>query len=113
MYDARGLYLQVNPCGSKLWRFKYKRDKRERGFSVGKHPYVSLSEARRLRESYQSQLLAGIDPAAARDARTAAGEDDPQSFEEIAREWFAKKSPVWAISHSSKVIQRLERDIFP
>ena len=31
----------------------------------------------------------------------------------IAREWFAKHSPHWAPSHSSKIIQRLERDVFP
>lgn len=113
MYDARGLYLQINPCGSKLWRFKYKLGKREKGFSLGKYPYVSLSEARKLRETYRGQLLSGIDPASARKAHTASSEEDSRSFEEVAREWFAKKSPVWAISHSSKVIQRLERDIFP
>ena len=35
------------------------------------------------------------------------------SFEVIAREWFAKHSPNWAASHSEKIIQRLEKDIFP
>ena len=35
------------------------------------------------------------------------------SFESVAREWFAKYSPTWAPSHSSKIIKRLENDIFP
>ena len=35
------------------------------------------------------------------------------SFEIIAREWYANHSPHWADSHADKIIQRLERDIFP
>lgn len=35
------------------------------------------------------------------------------SFEALAREWFEKKSPGWVPKHSAKIIQRLERDIFP
>lgn len=34
-------------------------------------------------------------------------------FEAIAREWFAKRSPVWKKTHSSKVIRRIEIDVFP
>ena len=35
------------------------------------------------------------------------------TFEAVAREWFAKHSPTWAANHAEKIIQRLERDIFP
>ena len=35
------------------------------------------------------------------------------SFEAIAREWFAKFSPQWAPSHADKIIRRLENDAFP
>ncbi len=35
------------------------------------------------------------------------------SFEVIAREWFAKHSPNWKENHSSKIIARLESDVFP
>jgi integrase len=31
----------------------------------------------------------------------------------VAREWFEKRSPGWAWSHASRVIRRLERDVFP
>jgi integrase len=31
----------------------------------------------------------------------------------VAREWFVKFSPQWVESHSSKIIRRFERDIFP
>jgi integrase len=35
------------------------------------------------------------------------------SFEVVAREWFAKHSPTWAANHSRGILSRLERDVFP
>lgn len=45
--DSGGLYLQVNPTGSRLWRLKYRVDGREKKLSIGPYPDFSLSEARR------------------------------------------------------------------
>ncbi len=42
-----------------------------------------------------------------------AGLPVPESFESIAREWYAKHAPSWAASHADKIIRRLERDVFP
>ena len=44
--DFDGLYLLVNPSGSKLWRFKYRWLKKEKLLALGKYPDVSLAEAR-------------------------------------------------------------------
>ncbi len=30
LFDERGLFLLVNPTGSKLWRFKYRFGKKEK-----------------------------------------------------------------------------------
>ena len=38
---------------------------------------------------------------------------DGETFEVIAREWFAKYRPTWTASHGEKIISRLEKDIFP
>ena len=35
------------------------------------------------------------------------------SFEVVAREWFAKYSATWAANHGDRIIRRFERDIFP
>jgi integrase len=35
------------------------------------------------------------------------------SFEVVAREWYAKHSPNWSANHGDRIIRRLERDIFP
>jgi hypothetical protein len=42
-----------------------------------------------------------------------AGLPVPESFEAVAREWYAKHEPKWAPSHADTVIRRLERDVFP
>jgi len=34
------------------------------------------------------------------------------NFEAVAREWFEKQKPRWAVSHSTRLIRLLERDVF-
>ena len=57
-------------------------------------------------------LRDGIDPSQAKKAQKAS-DSGADSFETIAREWFAKFSPTWTPSHGERIIRRLERDIFP
>ncbi|AOH84091.1 hypothetical protein AWL63_09060 [Sphingomonas panacis] len=38
--DGEGLYLLVRPNGSKLWRFKYRFDGKEKLLSFGAYPDV-------------------------------------------------------------------------
>lgn len=33
--DTAGLYLEVKPIGSKLWRYRYRIDGRENLFAIG------------------------------------------------------------------------------
>lgn len=56
----------------------------------------------------------GIDPSEHRKIMKRTGlERASNSFEMIAKEWFVKHAPNWVKSHSDKIIQRFERDIFP
>lgn len=112
--DGGGLFLLVNPKGGKWWRLKYRYDGKEKLLSLGTYPEISLKDARDKREEARKQLAAGIDPSANRKAAKAArAEEGANTFEVIAREWFAKHSPNWAASHADKVIARLQNDIFP
>lgn len=36
LFDGGGLYLLVNPNGSRWWRFKYRYEGKERGLSLAK-----------------------------------------------------------------------------
>jgi hypothetical protein len=104
----------VVPAGGKWWRFKYRFAGKEKLLSFGTYPDVSLKDAREKRDQTRKLLAADIDPGAHRKAHKAArAATDADSFETVAREWFSKFAPKWANSHSSKILSRLERDIFP
>lgn len=80
----------------------------------GVYPQITLKDARERRDACRRQLAHYIDPPVAkREAKAARIASTKNSFEAIAREWFAKRSPVWKKTHSSKVIRRLEIDVFP
>ena len=112
LFDGGGLYLLLNPNGSRWWRLDYRFKGKRKTLSMGIYPEAGLKEARARRDSARKQLAAGIDPSATRKAEKAArgGED---SLEAVAREWLAKYAPRWAPGHASKIIGRFERDIFP
>ena len=108
--DEKGLSLLVNPNGSKWWRFRYRVDGREKMLSLGIYPDVSLKKARERRDAQRTLVAESVDPSKKRQADKAALAN---TFEGVAREWFAKHSKNWAETHSSKIISRLERDVFP
>lgn len=114
LFDGGGLYLEAFPTGSKLWRLKYSIDGKAKLLALGKYPAVSLAAAREGREAARQLIASGIDPIAQRKAgKQKASMDAVNTFETIAREWFAKFSTTWAESYSSKVLLRLEKHVFP
>jgi integrase len=114
MFDARGLFLIVTPAGGKWWRLRYKFNGKEKLLSLGVYPDVGLKDARDRRDEARKLLANSIDPGENRKVQKAAKvERAANSFEAIAREWFAKNRETWAVSHADKIIARLENDVFP
>jgi integrase len=112
--DERGMFLLVSPGGAKWWRLKYRFNGKEKLLSLGVYPDVGLKDAREKRDAARKLIAARIDPSANRKIQNSARiERAENSFEAIAREWYAKHSPKWAESHASKVLTRLEKDVFP
>src|SRR5580704_18748515 len=60
--DGSGLHLLVEPNGSKLWRFRYQFDRKEKMMSLGSFPEVSLATARTKRDEARKLVAAGTDP---------------------------------------------------
>ena len=114
LFDERGLYLEVSPAGGKWWRLKYRIDGKEKRLSLGVYPDVSLKQARDRRDESRKLLADGIDPSDTRKAIKASRDKrDANSFEVVAREWFAKFSGTWDDKHGERTIRRFERDVFP
>lgn len=108
LFDGRGLYLLVQPGGTKLWRMKYHFDGKERVLNFGKYPEVGAAAARQKRTDAKAALKEGVDPGVSL-ARPGA----PTTFEPIARAWHANRAEGLDPAHASRVIRRLERDAFP
>lgn len=112
--DGRGMLLLVNPDGSKLWRWRYRRPVTgtENMLALGTYPETSLRLAREKREEARVQLAAGIDPGEHRKAEKAAGvERAANSFEVVAREWLGKQT--WVEHYRVKVEAWMANDVYP
>ena len=68
LFDEKGLFLLIQPHGSKLWRIKYRFADKDQLLGLGSYPEVSLKQAREKRQKIREQVAAGIDPSAARKA---------------------------------------------
>lgn len=114
IYDSGGLFLLITPTGNKWWRLKFRYEGKEKLLSLGVYPKITLKEARTRRDHEQKNIALEIDPAANRKAvKLARADSQKNTFEIVAREWFEKRSSIWAETHSSKIIRRLEADLFP
>jgi hypothetical protein len=61
--DGGGLYVEVMPGGSKVWRFKYHRDGKREKVTIGAWPSFTISQARDRHETLRERLHKGESPA--------------------------------------------------
>ncbi len=88
--DGRGMYLLVKPTGSKLWRFDYRFKGSRKTISLGMYPEISLKSARERLGEARKLLSNDVDPGYYRKIQKIV--TDTNTFEVVAREWFAKNS---------------------
>jgi hypothetical protein len=112
--DEKGMFLLVNPNGSKYFRLKYRISGKEKLLALGAYPETSLKQARDKRDEARSQLADGIDPNENRKAiKLDKADSAANSFEVLAREWFERNMSDKSASHQKRILSGLERDIFP
>lgn len=112
--DAKGLYIEVHPNGSKYWRLKYRYHGKEKRLALGVYPTVSLKLARVAMEDAKRLLEEGIDPSQAKKAaKVERSLSLVNNLEAIAREWHEQQQKKWSVSYSAKVLRSLEQNLFP
>ncbi|KIS45653.1 tyrosine-type recombinase/integrase [Kosakonia radicincitans] len=112
--DGGGLYLLVNPNGSRYWRMKYRYAGKEKLLSIGVFPDVTLAEAREKRVEAKRMLAAGNDPSEAKQAaKEERAREVNNSFELLALEWHEHKKPNWSSGYADDILEYLRKDIFP
>ncbi|MET1085029.1 MAG: integrase arm-type DNA-binding domain-containing protein [Burkholderiales bacterium] len=130
--DAGGLYLQVQPSGSKLWRYRYRIAGKENVYALGeyakeppsesaddkqeriKQGRLTLAEARTERDKCRGLVKQGVHPAHNRQARLASQiAENANTFEAVALEWIEKKKSTWSGYYLRQVERFLKADVLP
>ena len=110
LFDGDGLYMLVQPNGSRWWRTRYFVDGLEKTLSVGVYPEVSLKRACERRHEIRTQVASGSNPS---DDRKAQRRGREQTFELVAREWWEKRRHLWKDEYAHVILTRFSHDIFP
>jgi integrase len=115
--DGGGMYLLVQPTGSKWWRLKYRFLGVEKLLSLGVYPDVTLSEARDRREQARKLLANDTDPSAIKQVAKQEKQKTLQvaanSFANLAAEFHKVKSPMWTAGHAKQWMGNLEKYALP
>ncbi|GLR10915.1 hypothetical protein GCM10007905_36350 [Mixta theicola] len=100
--DAHGLYLLVNPGGSRLWYLKYRINGKESRLGLSAYPDVSLSGARQQRDGIRKLLAQNINPVQQRIAERAARSPE-KVFETVALSWH-KSNKKWSADYAARIL---------
>jgi len=112
--DGGGLYLFITPAGSATWRVKYRKNGKERTYSIGPYSLITLAAARVELGAVKALLLTGDDPVAHRRVSRAGNNASTNStFQSVAEDWLTKKKQEWSPGHYTKSARAFERDIYP
>ena len=112
--DGGGMYLLLNPNGSRWWRLDYRHNGKRKTLSLGTYPDTGLADARDRRDEARKLLAAGIDPSEQRKAAKRAGEERAaNSFTVIAEEWLARQAAKMAPATMAKARWTFDNLVFP
>jgi integrase len=115
--DTGGLFVLINPNGSKLWRLKYRYDGKEKLLSVGAYPAIGLKQARTRRDEAKAQLANGIDPSTAKQQAKAEQQQETEvlayTFGQAFEDWHAFKLPSWSKGYADDVEARARMYLIP
>ncbi|WP_336778745.1 tyrosine-type recombinase/integrase [Pantoea sp. USHLN256] len=109
--DSHGLYLLVNPGGSRLWYLKYRINGKESRLGLGAYPDVSLAYARQQRDGIRKLLTQNINPSQQRIVEKAARSPEI-TFKHVALSWH-KSNRTWSENHASRLLASMNNHIFP
>ncbi len=109
--DDKGMYLLVNPNGSKYFRLDYRYNKKRKTLALGTYPATTLKMAREKMNNARELLANGIDPCLDRKIKKIATVEN--SFKAIALEWYEKKLSDKSANYQKRITASLNNDLFP
>lgn len=115
MADGGGMYLEISPTGSKIWRMSYRQaNGKQNRLTFGAYPSVTLEEAREKRAAARKLISQEIDPAEHKKTQKALKVSvSANTFQSVAGDWFKVKIKPLSESHCSRTLAYLENDLIP
>lgn len=108
-YDQHGLFLRIEPTGSRRWVQRVNIAGRQREIGLGSADLVSLAEARELAVSNKKLAKAGGDPLKAKNERMAV-----PSFNEAIDKVIELNAPTWTnAKHANQFKSTLTNYVTP
>jgi integrase len=101
------LYIEIMPNGAKYWRFRSREGGRESRLDMGEYPYLTLAEARKKRDEIKQSITQGST------AKEILKPKSIPTFEQVAREWYAKQIDGQSQQYAETTFRRLEIFVFP
>ncbi len=116
--DAGGLFLLVQPGGSKLWRYKFRLNGVEGLQALGAFPEVSLSDARLAHADSRKLISAGVHPIhAKREAQERQAREEAlrakANFGVVFEDWNSASSANLRPVTVKQRNREIEKDLFP
>jgi integrase len=113
-FAGDGLYIEVSPAGSRLWRLKYRFAGKEKRIALGTYPDTTLKMARQRAADARNLVFDGKDPGEARrQEKSEAKRRADSTVAAAAAAWIAANKVQWAASTHDKAVRRVERFILP
>ena len=112
--DGSSLYFRVKTDGQKSWQLRYKKpDGKWSWLGLGGYPEVSGALARQKAAELRSEAAAGRNPFVSQQAKKQQRGIAGDTFEPLAREWYASRITKWDAGTAKRIIGALERHVFP
>jgi integrase len=114
--DGGGLYVDVLPSGSKIWRYKYHYSGKREKVTIGPYPQIGIKAARDGHEKLRISLAEGTSPAKAKraqktDAKVAAARD--VTFREFAQRWIEETLFYRSAGYRAQTARWLDQYVYP
>jgi integrase len=116
--DARGLYVRIEPNGSKYFRFNCRFNGKQKTLAFGVYPETTLATARRRLDEARELIRKGIDPKPSKAVIASLKPNNPATFQAVAQEWLngmrkAENDKGWVEAHHVRQVARLEQHAYP
>jgi integrase len=102
--DSHGLVLFIEPSGSKLWRYRYRWQRKATMMSLGKYPEVTIIEARSKRDEIRNLVKSGVNPQIFKKDSN----NSQKTFEDVFNQWHQNQLNNWSDSYAHDIRQRAE-----